>query len=129
MVPAELVAKMKNTVHSTENALAEMDIPPWEEDAFKFAPIWRTNSMTAVSVNLTAWLVLIEDVLLAQLSPGQPLIGLDVFASKGILLTVLNVSQACLNALKEWKESTENASVKMASTLKQEFARPLQSAP
>lgn len=85
--------------------------------------------MTAVSVNLTAWLVLIEDVLLAQLSPGQPLIGLDVFASKGILLTVLNVSQACLNALKEWKESTENASVKMVSTLKQEFVRPLQSAP
>lgn len=85
--------------------------------------------MTAVSVNLTARLVLIEDVLLAQLSPSQPLIELDVFASKGILLTVLNVSQACLNALKEWKESTENASVKMASTLKQEFARPLQSAP
>lgn len=85
--------------------------------------------MTAVSVNLTAWLVLIEDVLLAQLSPGQPLIGLDAFASKGILLTALNVSQACLNALKEWKESTENASVKMVSTLKQEFVRPLQSAP
>lgn len=41
--------------------------------------------MTAVSVNLTAWLVLIEDVLLAQLSPSQPLIELDVFALKGIL--------------------------------------------
>lgn len=39
MEPAELVAKMKNTAHTTENALVEMDIPPWEEDVFKFAPI------------------------------------------------------------------------------------------
>lgn len=117
---------MNNTALAAEDVSAKTDSPSSEEDVFKFAQTWRTKLMTDVSVNLTAWLEAIENAHHAQLTLSQLLTDPPAFALKDLFQMEPIASQFNPNALKEWKESTESASARMAITWRLESAsKPL----